>query len=273
MERRSCDPVLKWAGGKRQLLPKILERLPARIPTYFEPFVGGGAVFFALAHEKRFEKAVLADQNPDLIDVYLALKSDVEAVIDKLRFHRKKHSEEYYYQVRAMRRPASLVGRASRMIYLNKTGFNGLYRVNQSGEFNVPFGRYEKPRILDEERLRAAALALEHVDVQLGDFETVCKQAKKGDAVYLDPPYLPVSATAHFAQYHAVRFALEEHERLARVFSELGKRGVHALLSNSDTPDTRRLFKSHHVENVKARRSINSNTSRRGPIGEILVSS
>ncbi|MGC4091888.1 MAG: DNA adenine methylase [Polyangiaceae bacterium] len=274
MRPRSFDPVLKWAGGKRQLLPQILQRLPAKIATYYEPFVGGGAVFFALSHEQRFTRAVLTDQNPDLIAVYQALQSDLESLIDKLRVHDANHCEDYYYEVRENHRLRAPSARAARMIYLNKTGFNGLYRVNRSGKFNVPFGRYDKPRILDEPRLRAAHQALTRVEVEieLADFEKACKKARRGDAVYLDPPYLPVSDTAHFAAYHNSPFGIEEHERLARVFSSLSTRGVHALLSNSDTSDTQRLFGEHRLEIVKARRSINSVKSRRGPIGEILVS-
>lgn len=272
MAARSFDPVLKWAGGKRQLLPEILRRLPEKIDTYYEPFVGGGAVFFALAHERRFKKAVLTDQNPDLIAVYRALKSNLKRLMEVLKEHDAKHCEDYYYSVRDELETTSLVERAARMIYLNKTGFNGLYRVNRSGKFNVPFGRYDKPRILDEPRLIAANKALENVEIAIADFEKSCKRAKPGDAVYLDPPYLPVSSTANFSDYHAEPFGIEEHERLANAFGELAERGVYALLSNSHTKDTRAIFSKFEVEVVKARRSINSVKSRRGPVGEILVS-
>jgi DNA adenine methylase len=262
--------VLKWAGGKRQLLPQILARLPERIDTYFEPFVGGGAVFFELSSRKRFRRAVLADRNPELVSVYLALKQDPEALIRTLTRYQSRHSEDEYYRVREQR-PRSLVARAARVIYLNKTGFNGLYRVNKSGGFNVPFGRYEKPRIVNEVRLRAAARALESVEVRVGDFAEICALARPGDAVYLDPPYLPVSKTASFAEYHAEPFGIEEHERLASVFGALGERGVVAVLSNSDTSATRRLFRNFCVDSVRVRRPINSDHTRRGPVGEILV--
>jgi DNA adenine methylase len=272
MAARSYDPVLKWAGGKRQLLPHILERLPKKIDTYYEPFVGGGAVFFALAHERRFNKAVLTDQNADLIAVYRALKTNLTKLIELLKKHDANHCEDYYYEVRDELEPKKLVERAARLIYLNKTGFNGLYRVNRSGKFNVPFGRYDKPRILDEPRLKAAHQALTNVEIDVADFEETCKRAKRGDAVYLDPPYLPVSATANFSDYHALPFGLAEHERLAAVFGDLARRRVPALLSNSHTPDTTRLFGKFFLEQVEARRSINSDKSRRGPVGEILVS-
>lgn len=272
MAARSFDPVLKWAGGKRQLLPEILKRLPQKIDTYYEPFVGGGAVFFALAHERRFKKAVLTDQNPDLIEVYRALKTHLKSLIELLKEHEARHCEDYYYSVRDELEATKRVERAARLIYLNKTGFNGLYRVNRSGKFNVPFGRYDKPRILDEPRLRAAHEALANVEIDLADFEDSCKRARRGDAVYLDPPYLPVSATANFSDYHHKQFGLDEHQRLARVFEKLAERGVHALLSNSDTEDTREIFGKFELDVVKARRSINSVKSRRGPVGEILVS-
>jgi DNA adenine methylase len=271
MARPTLGPVLKWAGGKRQLLPQILARLPAQISTYFEPFVGGGAVFFALAGEQRFERAVLGDSNPNLVAVYQALKEQPERVIERLRRYQKDHNESEYYRVRD-KNPRSLVEKAARVIYLNKTGFNGLYRVNRSGEFNVPFGRYENPRILNEPRLWAVHEALAKVQIENVDFEEICKRAGKRDAVYLDPPYLPVSATASFAEYHAVPFGLDEHKRLAKVFAQLAKRGVCAVLSNSHTPDTEKLFGGHRLEIVAARRSINSDHTRRGPVGEILVS-
>ncbi len=262
-------PVLKWAGGKRQLLEPILDRLPARIETYYEPFVGGGAVFFALAERDRFQKAVLADRNRELVDVYRALRDDVDALIGELQS--LPHSERAYYRIRA-ERPRTLVKRAARLIYLNKTGYNGLYRVNSKGEFNVPYGRYKRPNICDEKRLQSAARALAGVELLVEDFETVCKRAKKGDAVYLDPPYLPVSRTANFASYHHERFGIEEHQRLARVFGELGRRRIAALLSNSDTEETRQIFAPFAIDTVHASRAINSNASRRGPVSELLVS-
>jgi len=270
MTRSDLKPILKWAGGKRQLLPQILAHLPARIGTYFEPFVGGGAVFFALAAEKRFERAVLSDQNPDLIEVYRAVQTDVDSVIERLKQHQANHSEEEYYRVREAR-PRGRAARAARILYLNRTGFNGLYRVNRSGEFNVPFGRYKNPKIVDEARLRAASRALAEVELSVADFESACVAASARDAVYLDPPYLPVSASANFAHYHSAPFGIAEHSRLARTFAALAKRGVAVVLSNSDTADTRRLFDAHKIETVLARRAINSNSALRGSVPEILV--
>ncbi|MFO0566189.1 MAG: DNA adenine methylase [Polyangiaceae bacterium] len=261
-------PVLKWAGGKKQLLPQILRRLPAEIETYYEPFVGGGAVFFALAREERFRRAVIGDRNPDLIAVYRAIQEDVEGVIRVLR--RFRHTESEYYRIRALA-PRKLVERAARTIYLNKTGYNGLYRVNRAGEFNVPFGRYKSPNICDERNLRAASSALAQVEIVVADFEEVCARAASGDAVYLDPPYVPLSKTSNFTAYDRHPFGAPEHARLARVFGALQKRGVHALLSNSDTPETRALYREFSLRRVPVARPINCRADARGTIHEILV--
>ena len=267
-EAALARPVLKWAGGKRQLQAHILARLPPRIGTYYEPFVGGGAVFFALASQGRFRRAVLGDRNPDLIAVYQALVEDVEGVIRALRKYR--YSESEYYRVREQQ-PRSLTGRAARIIYLNKTGYNGLYRVNRAGQFNVPFGRHKSPMICDEKNLRAAAQALSRAQVISEDFEKVCRRARAGDAVYLDPPYLPVSKTSNFSAYDPLPFGVDEHQRLAGVFEQLEARGVDAVLSNSFTEQTRAIFGRFQYERVPVKRPINSNASRRGPADEILV--
>lgn len=271
MPRPVLAPVLKWAGGKRQLLPEILRRLPEQIATYYEPFVGGAAVFFALSSRGAFRRAVLSDKNKDLVEVYLSLQREPDDLIEELERYGRGHSEEKYYEVREQAKPRTRAKRAARLIYLNKTGFNGLYRVNRSGQFNVPFGRYKNPKIVDEPRLRAASTALADVEILVEDFASVCTRARAGDAVYLDPPYLPVSPTSHFAEYHSEPFGIDEHKRLAKVFSELSRRGVVVVLSNSNTDETQRLFRAHKVDIVEARRAINSDHTRRGPVGEILV--
>jgi DNA adenine methylase len=246
-----------------------LELLPKRIETYFEPFFGGGAVFFALAREGRFARAYLSDVNPELVNVYRALRDDVDAVIERLR--RMKFSEQEYYKVRAQK-PRTAVGQAARTIYLNKTGFNGLYRVNRSGEFNVPFGRHVNPTICDERNLRAVAAVLTDVELAVEDFAKCCQRAMPGDAVYLDPPYLPLSPTAYFTSYDRHPFLLPEHEHLAQVFDDLTGRGVPAVLSNSCTPDSKRLYMAHHIEYPLMARNINRDSNKRGKIKEILVS-
>lgn len=264
-------PVLKWVGGKSRSLPHILGELPEKIATYYEPFIGGAAVFFALATAKRFKRAVLADRNPALIDVYRALKKNADAVIGVLQKY--QYEQDEYYRIRALDPgKLDLPERAARVIYLNKTGYNGLYRVNSRGEFNVPFGRHENPKFCDEETLRAAAKALEGVDLQVEDFGT-CIEAKCGDAVYFDPPYHPVSKTANFTAYHKVDFGEKEHERLGKVFAKLAGRGVAVVLSNSDTLFTRRVFSGFPMKRIAVTRPINSKASGRGAVYELLVTS
>ncbi len=272
-EVKEALPFLKWAGGKRQLVPEILKRLPGAINTYYEPFLGGGAVFFALAAEGAFKRAVICDRNRDLIDAYLGLHDDVEGVIARLA--RLRHHEKTYYRIRAQD-PAklTLIQRSARIIYLNRTCYNGLYRVNRAGQFNVPFGSYKNPRILDRDNLRAASRTLQSARIVRGDdFETLVEKADPGDAVYFDPPYSPVSSTASFTSYDRLPFDDAEQERLAKVMRRLKKRGVYALLSNSDVPLTRRLYRKFFRDTVQVNRRINSRPDRRGPISELLVRS
>jgi len=264
----AARPVLKWAGGKSKLVESICALLPTKVDTYFEPFVGGAAVFFALAKQKRFRRAVLSDRNPELVNVYQALQSDVDGVITALR--RLRYDEESYYRLRD-RKPRTSVQRAARTIYLNKTGYNGLYRVNRSGQFNVPFGRHTNPTICDEPNLRLVAECLKGVTLVDKDFESICQRAQAGDAVYLDPPYMPMSDTAYFTSYDKHPFGLEEHRRLAQVFSDLADRKVLAVLSNSDTPETQALYRGWSIKRLQVPRAINSRASNRGPVSELLV--
>jgi DNA adenine methylase len=270
--RAPGSPFLKWAGGKRQLLPDLLDEAPAKIDTYFEPFVGGGALFFALAAEGRFRRAVLADCNQDLIDCYQAIKAGVASVIAVLRT--LKVGEDEYYAMRALQ-PAKLepAMRAARTIYLNKVGFNGLYRVNSRGQFNVPFGRHQNPQICDEPRLRFAAKALKAVKLECGDFAATVAKASPKDFVYFDPPYVPVSDTSYFTAYADSPFGMDQQDRLARLLRDLGQRRVPALLSNSDCAATQALYKGLWIRQVEVRRTINSVATRRGPVGELLVKS
>jgi len=263
-------PILKWAGGKSRLLPQILRLLPEQINTYYEPFAGGAAVFFSLAHAKRFKRAVLSDQNRDLVDVYRAVKGNVKSLIALLQTY--SHSRDEYYRVRALDPTTlDLVERAARIIYLNRTGYNGLYRVNRAGQFNVPFGRYENPRFCDPPRLLAASAILKSVRLEVADFEAACAQAKAGDGVYFDPPYLPVSKTSSFAAYHHQSFSVQDHERLAKAFGRLEQRGVATLLSNSYTPVSKTLYRDFDCKKVKVTRPINSQGAGRGQILELLV--
>jgi len=265
---------LRWVGGKRQLLPEILARLPQEIETYYEPFAGGAAVFFALARAGRFKRAVLGDTNEELINVYRQLRDDCESVLEYLSIHAHKNSEKYFYEQRSKVRCAGGPSGAARFIYINRTCFNGLYRVNKAGHVNTPWGHLAKPRIYDVEGLRMASRMLQGVDIEIGDFERVALPAGAGDACYFDCPYVPASKTASFRAFAKAGFDTEDQERLADVLRAVAKRGAHVLLSNSDTIESRRIYgvPGNTVEVVGARRSINSNASKRGAVGEILVS-
>src|SRR5262245_24344341 len=266
-------PFLKWAGGKRQLLAHIEALLPERIDPYFEPFLGGAAVFFRLAAGGRFRRAVLADANPELVSCYQAIRDDVDGVVAELR--RYRNDQALYYRVRR-RDPAKLTAtaRAARLIYLNRCGYNGLYRVNSSGQFNVPFGRYRRPVICDEPKLRAAAAALRNAKLVCDDFANTLRRVGPRDFAYLDPPYVPLSATSSFTAYAARDFGAMDQERLASVLRTFARRRVPALLSNSDCRTTRELYRDfERIDRVPARRAINSVGHGRGPVDEILVRS
>ncbi len=261
-------PFLKWVGGKSQLLTHLLGMIPKDFRTYHEPFVGGGALYFELAPSK----AILSDLNRELIDCYTAVQGNVEKVITALKRHR--YDKEYYYEIRGQD-PFKLspVKRAARMIYLNRTGFNGLYRVNSKGEFNVPFGRYKDPLICDESNLRACSEQLRRVELKRSSFEKVLKHARERDLVYFDPPYIPLSDTAYFTAYEKSGFGMSNQERLAEVFDELAERGVYVILSNSDVPWMRSRYRAHSIHSVKALRNINSKGDKRGRVGELIVTS
>lgn len=261
-------PFLKWAGGKGGLLSDILRRLPEGYGRYHEPFVGGGAVFFGLAPRA----ATLSDKNAELIHAYVTVRDDVDGLIEELGEH--VYTSEHYYAVRALD-PAGLPPRkrAARTVFLNRAGFNGLYRLNSRGQFNVPFGRYTNPRIVDAENLRACSRALIDVELRAEDFDAVLRRAQPGDLVYFDPPYVPLSSTASFTAYQAGGFGARDQEHLRDVFATLASRNVCCLLSNSDTPEVRALYKDFAIDEVQARRAINSKGSNRGPVGEVLVRS
>jgi len=264
-------PVIKIAGGKRQLLPEILPRLPSKISTYYEPFIGGGAVFFALANGRCFKRAVLGDSNADLINLYTQLRDKPAAVLAHLRTHTANSSKDYYYE-QVDRSLSEGPAGAARFMYLNRACFNGLVRYNQSGQFNTPYGD-GRLRAVDGDAIRAASAALQGVKLVCGDFEKLMAKPGVGDATFCDPPYLPVSATSNFTTYGADGFGVADHERLADCVASCVKRGANVLLSNSDTPESRRIFGrgQWELEKVSARRSINSKGDGRGAVGEILV--
>jgi DNA adenine methylase len=261
-------PFLKWVGGKRQLLPEIRKHVPERFGRYFEPFVGGGAVFFDLYAAGRISKAWLGDVNPRLMLTYAAVRDNVGALIELLLVHSRQHSEKHFYETRVDRPLPPIIG-AARTIYLNKTCFNGLYRVNRKGEFNVPFGKYKNPNICDAENLRACSTALTRVSLNCVNFDAVA--ATFGDFVYFDPPYYPVNETSDFTGYTPGGFGAADQQRLAEHARGLKKLGVHVLLSNADLPPVRELYKGFEMRTVQAKRAINSKGGKRGSVGELLI--
>jgi DNA adenine methylase len=260
-------PFLKWAGGKRQLLPSLLEHAPRDPSTYFEPFVGGGALFFAL----RPKRAVLADVNERLIRTYRGVKNNVEEVIRQLEGF--PHRPEFFYKLREKDIDAGTdADVAAWFIYLNKTGFNGLYRVNRDNRFNVPFGRYVNPTICDPDTLRACSAALAKAELLVEDFASVVKEARRGDFVYFDPPYVPLSVTSNFTSYTSWGFDHYGQKRLRDTARKLKKRGVRVLLSNSSAPSVRELYaEGFDITEVSATRLVNSKATARGAIVELLI--
>lgn len=265
-------PFLKWAGGKTQLADALMERMPFSFHTYHEPFVGSGALFFRLYREQKIRHAILSDLNAELIDAYLAVRDRVAEVIKILSEF--PYNETFYYEIRE-KDPwrLSLPERAARMIYLNKTGYNGLYRVNRQGKFNVPFGRYKSPKYKDTENLLAVSQALQNIELLCAPFHTVLERAKGGDWIYFDPPYVPISQTANFTAYHADGFDLKDQELLRDICVQLSKRNVYVMLSNSDTPAIRSLYAApaFWIDEVLANRAINCNGAKRGKITELII--
>lgn len=268
-------PVVKWAGGKRQLLEKIRESLPKQFSTYYEPFFGGGALLF----DMQPQKAIINDLNGDLISAYEVIKNNSDKLLEILKEHEELNNEEYFYTVRDMDRKSieysklTNIEKAARLIYLNKTCFNGLFRVNSSGQFNTPYGRYKNPNIVNEPIIKAVSKYFNENEIKIlsVDFELAIKDTKEGDFVYLDPPYDPISNTSSFTGYNEIIFNKSEQERLKKVCDELNKKGVKFLLSNSATDYIKDLYKDYNIEIVKAKRSINCNGLKRGDIDEVLV--
>ncbi len=262
----AAKPFVKWAGGKGQILPELLPRMPARYGAYHEPFLGGGALFFATAPER----SVLCDRNPLLVNAYTVVRDNPAALADSLAKHRT--DRDYYYATRDLD-PSLLdpVERASWFVFLNRTCYNGLFRVNRKGRFNVPYGRYRNPKILDRENLLAASNALKGADLLCGDFEEALAGAQKGDFVYLDPPYHPLGGSSDFTGYVEGGFGEAEQSRLADTFRDLTGRGVLAMLSNSDTAFVRSLYRGFRVETIQAKRPINCRGDRRGAVNEVIV--
>lgn len=259
-------PFLKWAGGKKRILPHLLTRLPETFAGYFEPFIGGGALFFRMLPGA----ALVSDINAELVNVYRTVRDEVDSLMEDLGRHR--YEKNYYYAMRA-RDPEEMspLSRASRFIYLNRTCFNGLYRVNRRGQFNVPFGRYTNPTICPTDKLLSASHALQGVDVRCQDYSKTVAPARSGDFVYFDPPYQPISRTANFTSYTKGAFDEAEQTRLADRFRDLDRRGVRCMLSNSDTPFVHDLYKGFRIELIDAPRAISRNPEGRASVREVIV--
>lgn len=272
-KNKLVTPVVKWVGGKRQLINEITPLLPKRITSYCEPFLGGGAVLFSIQPTK----AIVNDLNGDLIVVYETIRDNVESLIDNLKRH--ENTADYFYSIRDMDRNKELydnmskVERASRLLYLNKTCYNGLFRVNSSGEFNSPFGHYKNPNIVNEPVLRAVSkyLSTNNIIFYNEDFSDTLTRISKGSFVYLDPPYDPVSDTANFTGYNKAGFDRDDQIRLKQCCDELTKNGIKFMLSNSATSFIKDLYKEYNVTTVSAKRAINSDASKRGIIEEVLI--
>lgn len=265
-------PFLKWVGGKRQIMPLIVEHLPKKISHYIEPFIGGGAVLFHLQPKN----AVINDYNSELVNVYNVIKNNLPELIEDLKTH--KNNEDYFYNIRSLDRKDEFenltnVQKASRIIFLNKTCFNGLYRVNNSGEFNAPFGRYKNPNIVNEPTLKSVHAYLNDNNIQIlnGDYEETLKIATKSSFVYLDPPYDPLSESSNFTGYIQGGWDLMDQVRLRDACNELDKKGIKFLLSNSSTQRIKDLYERYNISTIKANRSINSDGDKRGEVEEVLI--
>lgn len=272
MIKYPLKPVIKWAGGKTKILNQLSKYFPCEYCNYHEPFMGGGAVFFYLFEEikNKNAKAYLSDSIEEIINLYKVIRDDVEMLINTSKKH--IYDQKYYYSIRSQD-PAQLsdVERASRTLYLNKTCFNGLYRVNSKGQFNVSFGDYTDPVIVNEEVLRNASYTFRQAELNTGDFEIVLENARAGDFVYLDPPYVPLSPTSNFTGYTSGPFGFSEHRRLREVFETLQARGCYVMLSNSNTDFVRELYRGCNIKTINASRAINSIASKRGSIKELVI--
>ena len=273
-ENKLVVPFLKWAGGKRQLMPEIREMLPDGVTThpYYEPFIGGGALFFELLPKR----AVINDYNEELINVYTVIRDNPSELIEDLKRH--KNTAEYFYKIRAIdRQPLfsnlTRIERASRIIYLNKTCYNGLYRVNNAGEFNSPFGRYKNPNIVNEPEIKAVSKYLNSSQIQISscDYALILKDIPTDSFVYLDPPYHPISESSSFTGYVQGGWDEGEQLRLRDVCNRLSERGIKFLLSNSASDFIREIYSDYNIHIVQAKRSVNSNPSRRGQVDEFLI--
>ena len=275
---KQYQPFIKWVGGKRGLLEQILPYLPNNFNNYYEPFVGGGALFFELFSHGllRNKKVVLSDINSELINTYLVVKNNPHALISELEKYKKQHSKEFYYKIRELDRQKdydklSSLDKATRFIYLNKTCYNGLYRVNKKGYFNTPIGRYKNPNIADRETILNASEALQNVTIKHQSFEEIIKEVQKDDFVYFDPPYYPLNNSSNFTSYDSNTFLKNEQLRLFELFDRLNSNGIKVVQTNSDTEFIKVLYKKYYINILITKRSINCKNNGRGKITEVLI--
>ncbi len=276
--KKKYQPFIKWVGGKRGLLKQILDKLPKKFENYHEPFLGGGALFFELYSREllRDKQIFLSDINSELINAYNVIKNNPLELIDNLEEYKEKHNKEFYYKIRELDRQSDFqnlpdIKRATRFIYLNKTCFNGLYRVNKKGYFNTPIGSYKNPNIADRETILNASEALQNAIITNKSFNDVLNHVNTNDLVYFDPPYYPLTQTANFTAYDENLFLDEKQRELFDIFEELHKKECFILHSNSDTDFIKELYQEHNIEFVQASRFINSKSSGRGKINEVLI--
>ena len=270
-------PFVKWVGGKRQLMKDLENNFPNQFGTYHEPFLGGGAVMFNLLSKEPKMSCNVSDFNADLILAYVTIRDKLGKLVESLENHSKnyhKNSTEYYYQVRKQE-PKQQIEKVSRLIFLNRTCFNGLYRVNKKGQFNVPLGRYTNPNIVNKENLTAVNKILQSKTIKIScrGFEAVLGDTKKGDLIYFDPPYQPISSTANFTSYTHRDFTEDDLQRLVDLANQLNSKGCHVLLSNSNSKTVKDYFSEKHwfVSEIKANRAINSNSKKRTGYKEIII--
>ncbi|HEW3555658.1 TPA: DNA adenine methylase [Streptococcus pneumoniae] len=274
IKKVTLQPFTKWTGGKRQLLPVIRELIPKTYNRYFEPFVGGGALFFDLAPKD----AVINDFNAELINCYQQIKDNPQELIEILKVHQEYNSKEYYLDLRSADRDERIdmmseVQRAARILYMLRVNFNGLYRVNSKNQFNVPYGRYKNPKIVDEELISAISVYINNnqLEIKVGDFEKAIVDVRIGDFVYFDPPYIPLSETSAFTSYTHEGFSFADQVRLRDAFKRLSDTGAYVMLSNSSSALVEELYKDFNIHYVEATRTNGAKSSSRGKISEIIV--
>lgn len=278
LEQPSAKPFVKWAGGKRQILSDIETRIPPNFLNYHETFVGGGALFYFIQNKSNEStRCFLNDINHELVNTYRVVRDSTRELIKNLHELERNHSQQFFYEIRARDRALDFesvddIERAARFIYLNKTAFNGLYRVNAKNQFNVPYGAYARPNICDQTNLFACSKALQNTVLLCGDFSQVLEHVQPRDFVYLDPPYIPMSETASFTSYTCDSFSIHEHLRLRELCVQLDELNVYFLLSNSDTKITRDIYEGFlSIESIPSRRSISAKISGRANVSELLV--